>query len=166
MPIKFDNPKPIDQDTVGAVKGKLGINLPDDYVSLLTTVSNGGAVEPVVFADDLDISVVGFLGIGTDHYDLATRIAQYDGDLPEGLVPIADSEGGNLVCTKVSGDDIGSIWFWDHELEVDAARKVTGSLDDFIEGLHPYDDADPQPKVLSVWVKPGFLEQLKREGKL
>lgn len=166
MPIKFDNPKPIDQDTVHAVKEKLGINLPDDYVSLLTTVSNGGAVEPVVFADDLDIGVVGLLGIGTDHYDLATRIAQYDSDLPEGLVPIADSEGGNLVCAKVSGDDIGSIWFWDHELEVDAARKVAVSLDEFIDKLKPYDDTDIKPKVVSVRIKPGFLEQLKRKGKL
>ena len=164
MPIHFDNPQPTTLEAVRAVQERIGLVLPDQYVALLTSVSNGGSVEPVIFKDDLDIGVVGFLGIGTEHYDLATRVAQHDGDLPEGLVPIADTEGGNLICAKVSGGDLGSIWFWNHELEVDAAHQVAGSLEEFVAGLGPYENTGVQPKVVSVWVDPEFLEEQKRLG--
>lgn len=165
MPIHFNNPKPIDHDTVRIALEKININLPDEYMTLLTTVSNGGSIEPVMFTNDGDIGVVGFLGISTEQYDLATRVAEYDGDLPEGLVPIADAEGGNLVCIKASGEDTGSIWFWDHELEGNAARKITASLGEFIDGLKPYDDT-PVLEGRVTYIRPGFIEQLKREGKL
>ena len=67
MPIKFKNPQPIDQAAVHALEEQLGFGLTDDYTVFLSTVSNGGSIDPVVFADDLDIGVVGFLGIGTEH---------------------------------------------------------------------------------------------------
>ena len=166
MPIRFDDPQPVDRAAVATVEGQLGFDLPDEYVALLTGVSNGGSVEPAVFADDLDIGVVGFLGVArTDDWDLATRVAQYAGDLPDGLLPIADAEGGNLVCTEVSGGRIGSIWFWDHERAVDAARRVAASLDAFIEGLESYDNVDVAPEVESAYINPDFLAKLKREGK-
>ena len=166
MPIVFDNPQPVEIDTIHAAEKQLGLDLPDEYVTLLTDVSNGGSVEPAVFAKDLDIGIVGFLGVERgDNWDLAKRVAQYAGDLPAGLVPVADAEGGNLVCIKVGGKNAGSIWFWDHERAGNAARKVASSLDAFIAGLGPYDDTI-LPKVRSAYIKPGFLEQLKREGKL
>ena len=81
MPIRFDDPQPIDRAAVRTVEEQLGFDLPAEYVELLTSVSNGGSVEPAVFADDLDIGVVGFLGVArTDDWDLATRVAQYAGD--------------------------------------------------------------------------------------
>lgn len=166
MPIRFDDPQPVDRATVATVEEQLGLVLTDEYVALLTGVSNGGAIAPVVFADDLDIGVVGFLGVGrTDDFDLATRIAQYDGDLPEGLIPIADAEGGNLVCTRVSGGRVGSIWFWDHEREVNAARRVATSLDEFIAGLESYSKVGVPTKVKVTHINPDFLAKLKREGK-
>ncbi len=166
MPIRFDDPQPVDRATVATVEEQLGLVLTDEYVALLTGVSNGGAIAPVVFADDLDIGVVGFLGVGrTDDFDIATRIAQYDGDLPEGLIPIADAEGGNLVCTRVSGGRVGSIWFWDHEREVNAARRVATSLDEFIAGLESYSKVGVPTKVKVTHINPDFLAKLKREGK-
>lgn len=166
MPIRFDDPQPVDRATVATVEEQLGLVLTDEYVALLTGVSNGGAIAPVVFADDLDIGVVGFLGVGrTDDFDLATRIAQYDGDLPEGLIPIADAEGGNLVCTRVSGGRVGSIWFWDHEREVKSARRVATSLDEFIAGLESYSKVGVPTKVKVTHINPDFLAKLKREGK-
>jgi hypothetical protein len=166
VPIRFDDPQPVDRATVATVEEQLGLVLTDEYVALLTGVSNGGAIAPVVFADDLDIGVVGFLGVGrTDDFDLATRIAQYDGDLPEGLIPIADAEGGNLVCTRVSGGRVGSIWFWDHEREVNAARRVATSLDEFIAGLESYSKVGVPTKVKVTHINPDFLAKLKREGK-
>lgn len=164
MPIKFHSPQPIDQTALNAALKKLGITLPDEYVTLLTTVSNGGGIEPAMFAPDDNIGVAGFLGIGTKHYDLATRIAQYDGELPKGLVPIADDQSGNLICTKVSGKDTGSIWFWDHELVDDAAYKVTDSLDEFIAGFEPYKDTDLKPRGMVLYVNREFLKEQKRLG--
>ncbi|MEZ5127396.1 MAG: hypothetical protein R2703_02645 [Micropruina glycogenica] len=99
-------------------------------MALLTGVSNGGSIEPVVFADDLDIGVVGFLGVArADDWDLPRVSPSTPVICLTGLLPIADAEGGNLVCTEVSGGRIGSIWFWDHEREVNAARRVATSLD-------------------------------------
>lgn len=166
MPIRFDDPQPIDRAAVRTVEEQLGFDLPAEYVELLTSVSNGGSVEPAVFADDLDIGVVGFLGVArTDDWDLATRVAQYAGDLPDGLLPIADAEGGNLVCTEVGGGRVGSIWFWDHEHAANAARRVAASLDAFIAGLESYDNVDATPEVESAYINPDFLAKLKREGK-
>ena len=166
MPIRFDDPQPVDRATVATVEEQLGLVLTDEYVALLTGVSNGGAIAPVVFADDLDIGVVGFLGVArTDDWDLATRVAQYAGDLPDGLLPIADAEGGNLVCAKVGGGRVGSIWFWDHERAANAARRVAASLDAFIAGLESYDNVGVPTKGRVTYIDEEFIAQLKREGK-
>ena len=39
--------------------------------------------------------------------------------MPKRLVPIASDSFGNQICIAVSGDDRGSIFFWDHEKEAD-----------------------------------------------
>jgi len=166
MPIRFDDPQPIDRAAVRTVEEQLGFDVPAEYVELLTSVSNGGSVEPAVFADDLDIGVVGFLGVArADDWDLATRAAQYAGDLPDGLLPIADAEGGNLVCAKVGGGRVGSIWFWDHERAANAARRVAASLDAFIAGLESYDNVGVPTKGRVTYIDEEFIAQLKREGK-
>ena len=39
--------------------------------------------------------------------------------LPNNLIPVAFDPGGNLICLSCFGSDAGSVYFWDHENEVD-----------------------------------------------
>jgi len=69
-----------------------------------------------------------FLGLGDDPaWDIAAlALDTYEGQIPEGWVPIALDPGGNLLL--LGSDDVGSrIFAWDHEhselsqVQVDAA---------------------------------------------
>jgi hypothetical protein len=55
--------------------------------------------------------------------------------VPQGMLPFADDPGGNLYLL----DEVGSVWFWDHELEgrPEAVVRVSDSLDDFLQALAP-----------------------------
>jgi hypothetical protein len=102
-----------------------------------------------------------------DHLDLEARMVQYGGGrLPEGFLPIADAEGGNLVCLSLRSCDFGAIWFWDHEreLEGDAVTLLAADLREFFDDLAPVSQSDEPSAVTEAWIDPAFLKELGGEG--
>ena len=67
--------------------------------------------------------------------ELAWVAATFEDRVPQGMLPFADDPGGNLYLL----DEVGSVWFWDHELEgrPEAVVRVSDSLDDFLQALAP-----------------------------
>lgn len=166
MSLVFLDPVPARPGLVGALESSLGVQLPAPVRELWTDVSNGGEVEPVCLRSAADVGVVAVLGVGRgDHLDLGARLARYeDGRLPDGLVPIADAEGGNLVCVSVRADDLGTVWFWDHERELpeESVVQVASDFDAFVSDLAP-NAGEELPTMDEAWIDPSLLAELEGE---
>jgi hypothetical protein len=50
---------------------------------------------------------------------LAENVERYRDRLPAGFMPIGLDQGGNLLTLALTGEAAGSIYFWDHEDELD-----------------------------------------------
>jgi len=97
---------------------------------------NGGQVLPNIFSFNehgtmTESTVRLFLAIGgSDYDDLEEHISTYKIEkkrIPDRMIPIAYDDGGNLVCISCKGEDIGYIYFWDHEKEEE--YEVEGEAD-------------------------------------
>lgn len=165
MALAFINPDPAPILAIEALESRLGSRLPSPFRELLAAVSNGGEVEPVAAQSASAVGVVAVLGAGRgDHFDLETRADQYRGDrLPGGLIPVADAEGGNLVCLSLRPDDFGTVWFWDHERELagDAAVQVAANFDEFLVDLAPISEVEEPSAVTEAWIDPALLAELE-----
>lgn len=167
MSLVFLDPVPARPGLLDAFESSLGVQLPALVRELLTEVSNGGEVEPVGLKSAADVSVVAVLGVGrSDHLDLEARLSRYeDSRLPDGLVPIADAEGGNLVCVSVRADDVGTVWFWDHERELpeESVVQVAPDFDAFVADLAP-SVVEELPSMVEAWIDPLLLAELDGKG--
>jgi hypothetical protein len=45
------------------------------------------------------------------------------GRMPAFLLPIGDDVFGNQICLAVAGDNVGAVFFWDHEQEPDPEER-------------------------------------------
>lgn len=162
MSLHFRDARPADAATVEAAEKRLNVVLPQEYKEMLTSVSNGGYVEPMGFRSNLDVGVDAVLGVARgDDLDLEATIGvcALDQRLPDGVIPIADAGCGNLVCLSTRQSDFGSVWFWDHEHEghAESTSLIAGNLKEFVSGLAPMDEFEiPHDPNAKVWIDPDF----------
>lgn len=167
MALEFIDPRPAATEAVDRLELRLGVQLPAAFRTLLTAVSNGGAVKPVAMVSDLRVGVVAVLGAErSDGLDIEARIVQIGDDrLPGGLIPIIDAEGGNLVCLSTRSSDLGTVWFWDHERESGGAAVslLAATFGEFVDELSPL-DAESPTTVEETWIDPSLLAGLDGDG--
>lgn len=112
------------EDVIRSIEKECKLKLPIEYKMFLLNFSN------CIFKDDIYYqsiekspwtpgdgleSVEVFYGLENDDINLRKRIQQYSGRIPDGLIPIAESPGGNQICIGVKGKYTERIYFWDHE---------------------------------------------------
>jgi hypothetical protein len=136
---------------------EIGASLPEDYRLFLR--SHGWCRcseamgfpmgEPAPWGDRAQISA--FLGFSTEtQRDLAFLVSEAFADsLPEGTIPIAADEHGNLLLLGIAGAATERVWFWDRE-----CRGLDGMIDDMVddleaEGQEVVDDDEDQ--ILRRW---------------
>ena len=139
---------PIEESLLAKKEKEWGCKLPDSYRTFLLRF-NGGRPKKDVFnfknsnnGSNIDF----FLGLvpDDDDLDIDEHLDCYRKRLPESFFPIAYDSGGNLICISTAADDIGKVYFWDHELEADinqgqSPETVDNTIliaDDFDEFLH------------------------------
>ncbi|MDO5285303.1 MAG: SMI1/KNR4 family protein [Actinomycetia bacterium] len=160
MPVVFRDPSPLtDPRLIAVAERHLGCEVPAGYVELLTTLSNGGPVEPNELAgDETGVSVRAFYGVGRDdEWDLVRAAEEWRSVLPDWFLVVGEDSFGNRIGVSVRQADLGSVWFWDHEsLDVaeEAVTRVARDIASFLAGLGPL--TVPEPDVVSVWVDPDF----------
>ena len=165
----FDS-TPASLDAIDRVEVRLGVRIPDAYRHVLASIGNGG---PVRSARPLGVSaMVGFDGLfgveRGDWYDLEAVVGRLLGRIPEWFIPFAESPGGNLVGFSIHEEHEGTVWFWDHELELagNAVSRLADSVSEFLEALDPSepDPGSPKPTVRSVKIRnPEFHQRLLDE---
>jgi len=77
-------------------------------------------------------------GLAEGKHGLCYLINVYEEQLPELLVPIGDSSGGNLICL----DNSGAVYFWDHESSEgeNGTNRIADSFDEFFYRLETEQD--------------------------
>jgi hypothetical protein len=125
--VTFSNTEPlINIEEVLEVEKYIGLNFPKEYVDHIL-LYNGGQCDPNVFKFNekgvlTESCIDWFLAIYEGEYDnLKNYIDTYkleEKRLPYQMIPIAHDPGGNLICISCIGQDVGFVYFWDHENEV------------------------------------------------
>lgn len=158
MEVSQPNP-PLER--IKEVERVLGLSFPDSYIRTLA-LCNGARPEANVFEQDSKMyGVTKFFEVS----EIPHQKELLDRFNPSDRLPIAYSEGGNYICLGTSGDEVGLVFFVDHEIPGGKAyTKIADSIEDFLERLRPFDISEVAPaggiKGVS-WIDPEFLKSLK-----
>jgi SMI1-KNR4 cell-wall len=125
MVVFYETEPPTDEASLDAVEKYVGLQFPVAYRQHILQ-TNGGRCEPNVFRfyerGVSSVSSIGwFLPIGDEHKSnlrddiQALKIESYR--IPHRMIPIASDSLGNLICISCAEEDLGYVYFWDHELE-------------------------------------------------
>lgn len=140
--------EPLAETDIADFERDLGYSLPKDYRAFLLNY-NGGVPKPdgfslVYWGGKPEENRVSFYGLGASVHEgdnLRWTQACFTGRIPSELLPIGDDPGGNQICLCVRGEQSGSVYFWDHELEhapptyKNTARLAT-TFSEFVSSLH------------------------------
>lgn len=112
-------PYPCSAEQITELETHYRRSFPEDYVSFLLNVSNGGEPKcsPLIFVPPPQYSyeeIRYFAGIGFQHQNLLADL-DYFIPLDMGFVPIAADYFGNKYCLSLELEPVGSVWFYDHE---------------------------------------------------
>ena len=153
----YDEGNKLTKEDIVKYEMELNIKFPEDYINFLLE-SNGGTPEEDLVFDFIDVvnnetnstdirEFYIFYEENEDMYDdimEVNSIMREEETISEDYFVIADDSAGNPICMKINGDDKGTIFFGDHELE-DAdtgyilMSKVADSFSEFIGKLYILD---------------------------
>lgn len=103
---------PVSDEDLARVEQQLGVSLPPAYRRWLQATGGGPPEEPYGI-DEVDGEVNTFVGLGPD-YSILAQYQGFDQLLPRDLIRIAYGNG-STIAIKVKGEDIGSVWWSDHD---------------------------------------------------
>jgi len=122
------------------------LNFPQQFIKFLSQY-NDGELE-VNFVDGFDECCIRyFFGTTSEAYSNIEDVFEcYKGRMPNNCIPIAEAEGGNLVCISLFNKTYGKIYFWDHEtMDVEDGEKceysiesmplIAGNFDDLLDKI-------------------------------
>ncbi len=131
---QFDDHRPaIEQDIMHFQMGLAAV-LPEDYREFLLRY-NGGYPNPAGFRGGDEV-INSFFGFCQKHHCLLCNYYIHRTVLPNGIIPIANDPGGNLVCLVVSKPDRGKVLFWNHECgDSSGLSLLADSFTSFLDSL-------------------------------
>lgn len=124
------------------IENKYKFKFPDEIREHFLTF-NGGRTERRAFLDEeYEFVVQQFIPIKDDDdgrdLDTVLDTLRHDNTIPNWLIPFADEPSGDLYCFSLDEDELGAIYYWDHEC-IDQPDESYGylseSLKEFIESL-------------------------------
>lgn len=141
-----ESEKQLTSEELEDAEKRLHVAFPSEYREFLLK-HNGGRPTPKSFefkdthGNDSDSLIHFFLAIYNgydDNLEIEYRARVEEDRLLPHFVPIANDPFGNLICLSVAGEDLGKVYFWDHEIEPETAGYENMSLiaDSFTEFLN------------------------------
>ena len=89
-------------------------NFPQEYLAFLEKY-NDGELDSNIIADFDECAVRYFFGTSDDDCsNFRDILVEYKGRMPKLCVPIAEAEGGNLLCMSLNAASYGRVIWWDH----------------------------------------------------
>ena len=154
MTIKIINANSIEkpsEELLHDFEAQIRIDLPDDYKKFLLEY-NGGKHLPDFFWIEYqhDGSIVyQFYGLYSEigPFSINTYTGKDLYGIPISMLPIGDDGTGNYICIGIYPDNLGEIFFLDHELHpvhdansMVGITKLAGSFTDFLNNLEDSPD--------------------------
>lgn len=141
----------VSNEVIDSFERELGYKLPTTYRNFLSEYNGGEPFNCGVISSDgfyADVSIRYFFSVSQDPtFGLAHKYAIYSGAgrTPREMLPVGGDVGGNLILLALAGPKLGSVFFWDHDIEglVDDPnsprhlRILADTFDGFIAGLSP-----------------------------
>lgn len=157
MPVEFRRRGPaISESDVAEFEERVGHRLPDDY-RVFMLESNGGVPRANYLPSNENVGVRAFFMLGDDpHYAIGEMLRVFEGRYPVGMLPVAEDSSGNLLLIDVGRQEMGSVWFWEHEFEAeddepprpDNITRIASSFHELLDALRPDSDLDDDPDVV------------------
>ena len=144
----------VDESAVASLEATLGYALPSDYRQFLLTKNGGEPANPVfnifgVGKGYSNSSVRYFFSISEKStFSLKYKYEIYAraGRIAKEMLPIATDAGGNLVLLAIAGEQMGKVFFWNHDVEgltddpasTEHLAFVANSFKEFCDRLLPF----------------------------
>lgn len=109
---------------------RYNLKFPQVFIDFLSKYNDGELNSNIVDGFD-ECSVRYFYGTTSEEYsDIESTFKCFTGRMPLNCIPIAEAEGGNLVCMSLdSAETFGKIYYWDHEtMDVDDGEACKYSI--------------------------------------
>ena len=109
-----------EESLVNELERDAKIDLEREYLNFLREYNGGIPESNIVVLDRAEIkslSVTSFFGVGLEfNDDLVTQYNLLKNRIPEGCLPIARTEGGNIVCICLLPERYGCIYLWCYKM--------------------------------------------------
>ena len=144
----------INAEDIAAFENEVGIKFPEEYKQFILK-ENGGKPEEDWLYDFFDevteaenTSVIReFFSLFLDdtvkigNLKKIYKTMTYEEMIPDGMLPIADDPGGNVIGISLNKDDYGYVYFINHEYDdLDTGylvkSKIAESLNEFLDALY------------------------------
>jgi hypothetical protein len=111
---------PAPPEHIERLQQRLGRPLPAAYLDYLGH-QDGGQL-----ADNTEVvNIIFGLGDVPDWANLWHKLETFHDRIPAWLLLVAQDAFGNLFALSLRDQDLGSVWFWDHEEEADEGEPPT-----------------------------------------
>ena len=129
------------------------LEFPKSFVDYLQAHNNAQLEENILDLGDNECCVRYFYGTSLEYYsDIRMIYEDYQGRMPQELIPIADPDFGNQICMSLAKATYGKIYFWDHEIA--DLKEIAPSFDALLAGIKE------SPYVAEPAKKSGFWSKL------
>jgi len=139
--------KSIDEADIKRIEDKYAFTMPYEFKEHYLQYNGGYPEKSVFICNDGSKYVVNyFIPIKNEQedYNLDTvlNILRYDLTIPDWLIPFADEEGGNLFCFSLRDNELGTIYYYDHEFTngKNNVRRISNTLETFINSMIENED--------------------------
>ncbi|QDE40054.1 hypothetical protein FIV34_12925 [Luteibacter pinisoli] len=150
----------LDDEMIAAVQSSLSVQFARAFVMFVK--DHDGVVPPnnsFRISSKNHSGVTQFIALS----DISRQAEFLSPSVTRAFFPFAFAEGGNFVCMARSDD--AAVYFYDHEIDGMAAlTRIAKSFEEFMGALELFDVASvvlAPGQVISVWIDPDFLSDLK-----
>lgn len=141
----------ISESAIRDFEENIGMPFPPDYREFMLKYNGGDPLKCVFKFQDAtgpySDSIIRYFFAFSDDYNESIKhnheIYTLADRVPKNILPIAEDPGGNIVCLSLAGDDVGKVYFWDHEQEglteasstYENLELIANSFTEFVDGL-------------------------------
>lgn len=109
-----------------------------DYIDFLRE-QNGGSPSPYILDTKDNQRVVNeflaFKAPSRFYETIEKYLEVFAGRIPSHMLPIASAGGGDLLLIDTGENKCGSIYYWDHNFEMDADEMNAENADEYFENI-------------------------------
>ena len=141
-----DSYTPLNESDIGRIEERLELTLPKEYREFLLKNNGGKPIPDTVKYEGEYFDYVSFFyaaRFNTYGDDLFRNVEEYNEYILPHYLLFGESPGGDVYCLSLKAEDLGAVYYWDHEMAnydgepwEENMIKLAPSLNEFLAGLY------------------------------